>query len=192
MGPSSAELSPNRQRTDFRWTYRPAWARVSAMSRDELVGAYLDGRISRRTLIRRLVAAGVTTGAAVAYAQMLAPERAEAGATANDHYPLVDLRITSKTLDKVRQQKQVTVKLTSSEEVKDLYIRALLKSSGSGVPIGAKFVETFLGGAGSKQVAIPIDRSMLAGRKSVRIYVQATGRDNENFRIIASTAKTLK
>ena len=74
------------------------------MSREELVNAYLEGRVSRRTLIRRLVAGGVSTGAAISYAQMLAPQRAAAAprGAANDHYPLVDLRIRSKSLARVR------------------------------------------------------------------------------------------
>ena len=44
------------------------------MSKEELVDAYLDGRLSRRTFIRRLVASGVSLGAALTYAGVLAPE----------------------------------------------------------------------------------------------------------------------
>jgi hypothetical protein len=44
------------------------------MSREQLVDAYLRGEISRRVLIRRLVAAGVSLTAAVAYSY-LAPDR---------------------------------------------------------------------------------------------------------------------
>jgi hypothetical protein len=40
------------------------------MSREELVGAYLNGEISRRTFVRRLVAAGVSLTAALTYAEM--------------------------------------------------------------------------------------------------------------------------
>jgi hypothetical protein len=47
------------------------------MSREQLVETYLRGEISRRVFMRRLVAAGVSLGAAAAYAQ-LAPERARA------------------------------------------------------------------------------------------------------------------
>lgn len=46
------------------------------MSRDELVQAYVEGGLSRRTFIRRLVAAGVSFGAAVSYAHLLDPGRA--------------------------------------------------------------------------------------------------------------------
>lgn len=44
------------------------------MSRSEVVESYLRGEISRRTLIRRLVAAGVSFSAAVAYSELLRPE----------------------------------------------------------------------------------------------------------------------
>ena len=40
------------------------------MSREELVGAYLNGRISRRVFVRGLVATGVSLGAAISYSQM--------------------------------------------------------------------------------------------------------------------------
>jgi hypothetical protein len=40
------------------------------MARDELVASYLNGHISRRTFVRRLVAAGVSLTAALTYAQM--------------------------------------------------------------------------------------------------------------------------
>ena len=48
------------------------------MPERELVNAYLDGRISRRTLIHRLVAGGNSIGAAVSYAHLLKPESASA------------------------------------------------------------------------------------------------------------------
>ncbi|MCU1449624.1 MAG: hypothetical protein JWP02_1794, partial [Acidimicrobiales bacterium] len=43
------------------------------MSNEELAAAYSDGHITRRIFIRGLMAAGFTTGAAVAYAQFLSP-----------------------------------------------------------------------------------------------------------------------
>ena len=56
------------------------------MSRDELVNAYIDGSVSRRTFIRRLVTAGVSLGAAVSYAHLLAPGRADARNNDPDFY----------------------------------------------------------------------------------------------------------
>lgn len=60
------------------------------MSREEAVESYTAGRISRRSFIRHLVAAGVSVGAAVTYAEVLAPSRtstAHAATTAPDLYP---------------------------------------------------------------------------------------------------------
>ena len=63
---------------------------MSGMSKRELVEAYVDGRLGRRTFVKRLVAAGVSTAAATAYAAALAP-RAHAQGTpfapvGNDFY----------------------------------------------------------------------------------------------------------
>jgi hypothetical protein len=44
------------------------------MSKQELVEAYVQGRLTRRVFVRRLVAAGITLGAASAYAAALAPK----------------------------------------------------------------------------------------------------------------------
>jgi hypothetical protein len=54
------------------------------MSRDELVAAYTEGAISRRTFIRRLVGMGVTLGAAVTYASVLSPTVAAAQTDPHD------------------------------------------------------------------------------------------------------------
>jgi hypothetical protein len=43
------------------------------MSRTEVVESFLRGEISRRTLVRRLVAGGVSLSAAVAYSELLRP-----------------------------------------------------------------------------------------------------------------------
>ena len=44
------------------------------MSSSEIVESFLRGEISRRTLVRRLAAAGVSLSAAVAYSELLRPE----------------------------------------------------------------------------------------------------------------------
>ncbi len=48
------------------------------MSKHEVVDAYLKGRIDRREFVRRLTLAGVSTAAAVAYAQTLSPSSVSA------------------------------------------------------------------------------------------------------------------
>jgi hypothetical protein len=52
---------------------------------DQIVSAYLQGEISRRTFVRRLTAAGVGLSAAIAYSQLLTPEWAR-GAVYPDYY----------------------------------------------------------------------------------------------------------
>jgi plastocyanin len=49
------------------------------VSREELVERYLDGQLSRRVFIRRLVLTGVTTAAALSYASILEALPADAG-----------------------------------------------------------------------------------------------------------------
>lgn len=59
------------------------------MSRSEIVESFLRGEISRRTLVRRLAAAGVSMSAAVAYSELLRPEWAFAAEECTpEHYDL--------------------------------------------------------------------------------------------------------
>ena len=57
------------------------------MSREELVQRYLDGQMSRRVFLRRLIGTGVATAAALAYADVL--ETAPASASPADLYILM-------------------------------------------------------------------------------------------------------
>jgi hypothetical protein len=85
------------------------------MSQESLVNEYVAGRISRRTLIRRLVATGVSFGAAVSYAHLLNPDRAPAKAF-GDEYGFVTVRgkILEQDLDKVIAEERVKVRLWTS------------------------------------------------------------------------------
>jgi len=56
------------------------------MSSAEVVDSYLRGEISRRTLIRRLVAVGVSMSAAVAYSELLRPAWAFASHECTDEF----------------------------------------------------------------------------------------------------------
>jgi hypothetical protein len=57
------------------------------MSSSEIVESFLRGEISRRTLVRRLVGAGVSMSAAVAYSELLRPEWAFAAEQCSaEHY----------------------------------------------------------------------------------------------------------
>jgi hypothetical protein len=56
------------------------------MSSAEVVESYLRGEISRRALVRRLAAAGVSLSAAVAYSELLRPEWALAAHQCTDEF----------------------------------------------------------------------------------------------------------
>ena len=59
------------------------------MSSSEIVESFLRGEISRRTLVRRLAAAGVSMSAAVAYSELLRPEWAFAAEQCTpEHYDM--------------------------------------------------------------------------------------------------------
>jgi hypothetical protein len=164
------------------------------MSRQELVTAFLEGQISRRTLIRRLIACGVSAGAAISYAQVLAPERATAAvgaAAADTQYPLVDLTVVSPSLASVRTAAYVKVSLTSTEELKNGSFRSFVNKSGGGVPLGSKFLATVIKQAGSRTVNVPVDVNQLTGLSSARFYVQMIAQDAERYSTLASAAKTL-
>jgi hypothetical protein len=83
------------------------------MSQQEVVAAYLDGRMSRRTLIRRLVAGGVSVSAAVAYAHVLSPGRATARALGDLHGPGYSMEIPAQDLDRVVRQQMIKVRVTT-------------------------------------------------------------------------------
>jgi hypothetical protein len=169
------------------------------MSRNELVEAYLDRRISRRTLVRRLVAGGVSTGAAISYAQLLDPERAPAQtlAVVNDHYPLVDLTIASTTFAQVRGNAVLQVLVVASEEIRTAFFRVFLKTPQGGVVIGAKDFGAFPGSspllkaAGSKTIKITVNTTLLTGLTTGVFYVQAQSFDAERYPSFASASKTL-
>jgi hypothetical protein len=89
------------------------------MSKSEIVTVYLEGGMSRRMFVRRLVAAGVSVGAAVSYAHLLEPQLAEARArdTRADFYTpaAIHLVLKSKDLDKVVDSRKLRVEVTVDE-----------------------------------------------------------------------------
>ena len=148
------------------------------MGQGELVNAYLDGQISRRTLIRRLVAAGVSFGAAVSYAHVLKPERASAGAD-SDHYPNMSVRLVSTDIDTVLDRGKLIVRVRADEdsEIDPLEIRCYHKTG----LILTKIAERSLTFEGPrvKNVGVPLNANA-AGLKSLekaRIQVNWVGYD---------------
>ena len=51
------------------------------VSEEELVGQYIEGKLGRRAFIRRLVAGGISLGAALAYADALTSDTSAAAAS---------------------------------------------------------------------------------------------------------------
>lgn len=150
------------------------------MSQGELVGAYLDGRISRRTLIRRLVAAGVSVGAAVSYAQVLKPERAFARAD-SDHYPDTRLKIVEEDLDRVVNRDRIYVRLHGDEdcELKPVNFTAYLRDHGSFTVIGTHEEAKFIG-PDTRRIKIPLNPgagAILQARDKARVTVTMVGHD---------------
>lgn len=150
------------------------------MSQGELVGAYLDGRISRRTLIRRLAAAGVSFGAAVSYAQVLKPDRAFARAD-SDHYPNTRLKIVEEDLDEVVNKDRIYVRLHADEdsELKPVNFIAYLRDHGSFTVIGTHEEAKFIG-PDTRKIKIPLNPgagAILAVRDRAKVTVVMTAHD---------------
>lgn len=151
------------------------------MSDREIVNAYLDGRISRRTLIRRLIVAGVSVGAAVSYAQVLKPERAFARAD-SDHYPDVEAKIVEEDLDKVANKKRVLVHLHADEDstLKPIHFYLYHVVHGSYTLIGEKEID--FSGPDSKEIGIPIDNSSaqtLGDRNKAKLQINWVAHDKK-------------
>ena len=160
------------------------------MSRQEAVAAFLAGRISRRTLIRNLVAGGVSVGAATSYAQMLDPEEADAAlpaAAGDDLYPLVTLEFKPQTLADVLSSSKVKLVGTCGEEV-GLGITVYVRKGAGLKLIGSRGFPLFLTAAGSNTVTITVDTTLLQGQTKATLYAYALGADNEQYGAVA-TAK---
>jgi len=87
----------------------------------ELIDAYLDGRMSRRTLIRRLVAAGVSFGAAVSYAHVLGHGRAHGNRALGDQYVILEPptgKILNQDLDDVIEREKVRVRFSVAKRAR--------------------------------------------------------------------------
>lgn len=152
------------------------------MSQQELVGAYLDGRISRRTLVRRLVAAGVSLGAAASYAQLLSPERARAGATASTHYPELEVRIRSFDLSQVVADEKLVVKVTADETINFTLYAYRVRNTGGLVFLGSK--SDSMPGPDTDKFRIPLTNqgvNDLSGRPKARVRVYLNACDLKGY-----------
>jgi len=138
------------------------------MSSEELLVAYSEGLITRRALMRRLVAGGVTIGAAATYAHVLAPQaRGESEQLIRAEYPSASLKILSgrrkpivkseKFKVKVRTDRAGTYKVEVAVAGKRVYKK-----------VGSKTVK--LKANKSKRVAVKIKKKKFKGKGSVDVY----------------------
>ncbi len=144
------------------------------MSERELVNAYVDGRISRRTLIRRLVAGGISVGAAVSYAHLLSPERATARPRrqGDAYYPDLGIKVKSTDLRKVINQEKVKVRVHSTKAAATEV--SIGREAGQGFLVIGKRIVNF-DGAGKQTVDVEVQTSGLVGKNKVKIRGEVFG-----------------
>lgn len=159
------------------------------MSNHELVGAYVEGAISRRTLIRRLVAAGVSLGAATAYAHHLAPKAAAKG-SGPSQYPIVKLRILSETTEEIAKDKGVNVRVKTPDPC-ELTLELRVEQGNSWYQLGFKEVK-FGESGGKKDILIKFsDSGDLNRKKKSRVFVEAISNEGLYDPTVASKEKEL-
>ena len=128
------------------------------MENQELVKAYTEGALSRRAFIRKLVAGGVSFGAAVAYAQLLGRDSAHAANALGDGYSFVAVKATieDQDLDDVIASGKLLTKVTSDRKG-SVYLRVFLRRPNETYPyswIGERTVE--LKEPGKRRVKVPL------------------------------------
>jgi hypothetical protein len=151
------------------------------MSSEELVNAYLDGGMSRRIFIKRLVAAGTSLGAAVSYAHLLAPDAKAASGRAGDglaHYePEILVGIRSERIRRVLNTRKLEVTV-STDDSAIFVLKAQIRHKGKLRTIGTRQV-TFPAATADSVVRIPLSkrgRDVLATRDAsvIRVACAAT------------------
>lgn len=131
------------------------------MSAPELVNAFAEGRISRRTLIRRLVASGVSFGAAVAYAHLLAPGRAPARMLGDEYRPPLEIvgKILNQDLETVIEKERVRVRFTVPKKARvefQIFLSRPERETGAYALIGEHAIRTN-GPVKRKEANVPLD-----------------------------------
>jgi hypothetical protein len=168
------------------------------MSTDELVNAYIEGSVSRRTFIRRLVALGVSVGAAVSYAHLLTPQRAGAAVPNQQpnpdfyHPPHPTVGVGSKSIDAVVNKGRVTV-YVSVDEPATVLVTATATIGGKPKTISSATVD--FGAAGTQLVTLRIRRKLrnaLGDLEKTIVQVTATATDRQGQSGSALASKRLK
>ena len=146
------------------------------MSSEELVNAYVEGGMSRRIFIKRLVAAGTSLGAAVSYAHLLAPAANAASGRAGDgiaHYePEIRVAIRTERIRRVLNKRKLEVTV-STDDSASFVLKAQIRHRGKLRTIGTKRV-SFAAPVTDAVVGIPISkagRDVLAKRDASVVKV---------------------
>ena len=134
----------------------------------EVISAYLEGRMSRRTLARRLAAAGISLGAATAYAHLLKPAAAGARALGDQHFD-ASVEILDDDLDRVIDRGGLKVRATADREL-TLYTEVyLLRPDHSQYPRAVVGTYTFdFSGAGTLKQRIALAHNPPYSLKAVK------------------------
>jgi hypothetical protein len=133
-------------------------------------------------LVRRLVAGGVSLGAAMSYAHLLSPRTAAAAPPADscDEYPLVDVRmITDGNLTTMLSRGYILVRVQTDQEVR-LNLSALIRRGGELTVIGS--LSPSFQSSGSRYHRVPISpegRAALSGLTKVIVMLAAQGTFNQ-------------
>lgn len=166
------------------------------MSQQELISTYREGGMSRRTLIRRLVASGVSLGAAIGYAHLFAPAAEAEGRRFHsdfyeDFYPTdVRLSIRSNTVNGVVRTGHVRV-FVHTDDAAEITLRVFTKIRGKLRRIGIRTVS--FRNAGGHLAQVPIGdgaRGLLRRRDRKWIKVTSVARDETGVSR-SQTSKTL-
>ena len=127
------------------------------MSQDQLVSEYLHGRISRRMLIRRLVAAGVSLGAAASYAHLLRPQAAGARMMTDLHGATLTLDIIEQPLGRVIDNGFLRVRATYTGSQFVQIFAHLYRANSTWPDAVIGYASLSWGSAGSRIVKIPLN-----------------------------------
>src|SRR3954451_8040618 len=149
------------------------------MSSEELVRAYVDGGVSRRTFIRRLVGGGVSLSAAISYAYLLSPQRAGAaagsGGDGRDHYePEIGVDIVTTRLRRALKIGNLEVHITSNDAT-TFTLEVQIKANRKLKTIGTQTAS--FSAATDSVLNVPLTRAgrrILAARRHSWIQVVAT------------------
>lgn len=176
------------------------------MSTDELVNAYIEGGVSRRTFIRRLVAAGVSVGAAASYAHLLAPGRASAQSVSPDFYapPQLQLDVASQKVNALVKEGAIEVivfvqKPAQIQLIATAIVPAPVKKASAAKrkrkrKVVANTVVDFPA-AGQQLVKAPLNaagRKLLRRARKAKLLVTATAIDRRGVAVSITDAQTLK